>query len=69
MFTTDLVNRKQTQVYVVAGHRPEPLLGDAVADAEDLGFVTFEPQGRKATEEEDLLKREYSQIGGNQSRK
>ena len=60
MFTTDLVTRrgarKQTQVYVVAGHRPEPLLGDA--DAEDLGFVTFDPQGRKATEKEDQLKEE-----------
>ena len=68
MFTTDLLisrgPRKQTHVYVVAGHghRPEPLLGDA--DAEDLGFVTFDLQGRKATDEEDRLKQEELAAGG-----
>ena len=64
MFTMDLVirrgARKQTQVYVVAGHRPEPLLGDA--DAEDLGFVTFDPQCRKATDDDDQLKQKNSQL-------
>ena len=66
MFTTDLVTRrgarKQTQVYVVAGHRPEPLLGDT--DAEDLGFVTFDPKGRKATEEEEQLKQKELSAAG-----
>ena len=36
---------KRSWVYVVAGARPEPLLGDE--DAEDLGVVTFHPEGRR----------------------
>ena len=39
-----------TKVYVVNGHQPEPLLGDA--DAEALGFVIFNKEGREPTKEE-----------------
>ena len=39
-----------TKVYVVNGHQPEPLLGDA--DAEALGFVIFNKEGREPTQEE-----------------
>ena len=39
-----------TWVYVVAGTRPEPLLGEK--DAEELGIITFDPAGRSATEED-----------------
>ena len=70
IFATDLVTRrgarKQTQVYVVAGHRREPLLGDA--DVE-LGFVTFDPQGRKATEEEEQLKQKELSAEGDAVKK
>ena len=34
---------KETWVYVVAGARPEPLLGDH--NAEDLGVISFHPRG------------------------
>ena len=34
---------KETWVYVVAGARPEPLLGDH--NAEDLGVISFHPGG------------------------
>ena len=37
-------------VYVVAGTRPEPLMG--ATDAEHLGIITFKPQGRPATRKE-----------------
>jgi hypothetical protein len=54
MFRTKLVTRrgatKKTKVYVVAGTRPEPLLGDW--DAEDLGIITFDAKGREPTEKE-----------------
>jgi hypothetical protein len=47
MFKTNLTTAsgatKRTWVYVVAGARPEPLLGDQ--DAEDLGIVSFNPEG------------------------
>ena len=36
---------KRTWVYVVAGARPEPLLGDH--DAEDLGIISLHPEGRQ----------------------
>ena len=39
-----------TKVYVVNGYQPEPLLGDA--DAEALGFVIFNKEGREPTQEE-----------------
>ena len=39
--------KKQAWVYVVDGASPEPLLGDT--DSEELGVVTFHPEGRKAT--------------------
>ena len=35
---------KETWVYVVAGERPEPLLGDH--NAEDLGVISYHPRGR-----------------------
>ena len=37
----------KTKVYIVAGTRPEPLLG--ATDAENLGIIRFNPQGRSAT--------------------
>ena len=53
MFKTNLTTAsgatKRTWVYVVAGARPEPLLGDH--DAEDLGIVSFNPEGRAPKEE------------------
>lgn len=54
MFTTEIVTkkgaRKTTVVYVVAGHRPEPLLGDS--DATDLGIIEFRVEGREPTQQE-----------------
>ena len=48
MFKTNLTTAsgatKRTWVYVVAGARPEPLLGDH--DAKDLGIISFNPEGR-----------------------
>ena len=47
MFKTTLTTssgaKKRTWLYVVAGVRPEPLLGDH--DAEDLGIISFHPKG------------------------
>ena len=57
MFKTTLTTprgaTKRTWVYVVAGARPEPLLGDH--DAEDLGIIAFNPDGG-APKEEDVNK-------------
>ena len=39
---------KVTWVYVVGGTKPEPLLGDE--DAEDLGVISFHPEGRQEAE-------------------
>ena len=39
---------KITWVYVVVGTKPEPLLGDE--DAEDLGVISFHPEGRQEAE-------------------
>ena len=54
MFETELETRRgarrTTKVFVIQGFRPEPLLGDK--NAAWLGFITFDPQGREATEEE-----------------
>ena len=48
MFKTTLTTSsgamKRTWVYMVAGARPEPLL--RVHDAEDLGIISFHPEGR-----------------------
>ena len=48
MFKTTLTTAsgasKRTWVYVVAGARPEPLLGDH--NTEDLGIISFNPEGR-----------------------
>ena len=41
---------KRTWVYIVAGDRPEPLLGDH--DAEDLGIISFHPEGRMEDKQE-----------------
>ena len=38
-------------IYVVGGHNPEPLLGDK--DAAALGIITFNPEGRDPTPEEE----------------
>ena len=61
MFKTTLETasgaQKRTWVYVVAGTRPEPLLGDH--DAEDLGVITFHPEGRRL-EDTDLAPRSAS---------
>ena len=66
MFRTTLETkqgaRKATWVYIVAGTRPEPLLGDA--DAEDLGIIEFHPEGRPPTALE-----ENEQIGRIESSK
>ena len=54
MFRTKLVTAKGatkiTTVYVVAGYRPEALLGDD--DASALGIISFNSQGRDPTEKE-----------------
>ena len=54
MFRTTITTSKgatsRSWVYVVAGHRPEPLLGDK--DAERLGIIAFRPEGREPTKEE-----------------
>lgn len=42
--TTTLGVKRKTWVYVVDGTRPEPLLGDH--DAEALGIISFNPEGR-----------------------
>ena len=39
-----------TKVYIVDGFHPEPLLGDS--DAEKLGFISFNPEGRDPEPEE-----------------
>ena len=55
MFKTTLTTASRasnrTWVYVVAGARPEPLLGDH--DAEDLGIISFNPEGRSPEEEQE----------------
>ena len=38
-------------IYVVGGHNPEPLLGDK--DAAALGIITFKPEGRDPTPDEE----------------
>ena len=50
MLVTEKGARKYTVVYIVAGYKLEALLGDA--DAEDLGIISFNRQGRDPTEEE-----------------
>ena len=48
MIPTTITTRKgaqsQSNVYIVDGYHPEPLLG--AKDAESLGFVTFNAKGR-----------------------
>ena len=39
--------RRRSWVYIVGGHKPEPLLGDR--DAEALGIVLFDSEGRDPT--------------------
>ena len=41
---TDKGARKDTKIYIVDGFRPEPLLGDN--DAQELGFIRFNKEGR-----------------------
>ena len=54
MFRTTLVTERGAKtdswIYIVAGTRPEPLLGDQ--DAEHLGIIQFNPKGRPATPDE-----------------
>ena len=54
MFKTTLKSmqgaKTKTNVYIVGGTRPEPLLG--ATDAENLGIITFKPEGRPATSSE-----------------
>ena len=47
--------RTTSKVYVVEGHEAEPLLGDK--DAEELGFITFNKEGRAPTPEECTINR------------
>ena len=42
--TTRKGAHKNTKVYIVDRFRPDPLLGDG--DAQDLGFITFNQEGR-----------------------
>ena len=55
MFITTLTTAsgasKRTWVYVVAGAGPKPLLGDH--DAEDLGIISSNPEGRPPEEEQE----------------
>ena len=52
MFQTDLKSTgggcKRTWLYVVDGDRLEPLLGEA--DAEDLGIILFNPEGKNTSQ-------------------
>ena len=48
MLKLDKGANKETWVYVVDGYRPEALLGDR--DAEDLGIITFNKEGREETQ-------------------
>lgn len=41
---------RRSWIYIVGGHKPEPLLGDK--DAAALGIVTFNPDGREPTPSE-----------------
>ena len=54
MFRTTIRTRRgattRTRVYIVKGFNPEPLLGDG--DAEQLGFISFNKEGRHPTQEE-----------------
>ena len=54
MIPTELITKrgvkKTTNVYVVDGFHPEPLLGSA--DAEDLGFIIINKAGRRPTKGE-----------------
>ena len=54
MLEVELENSKgaktSSKVYVVEGHEAEPLLGDK--DAEELGFIIFNREGREPTVEE-----------------
>ena len=43
--TTQRGAKTDTKVYIVDGFHPEPLLGDK--DAESLGFIVFNPEGRE----------------------
>ena len=47
---TEKEARRSSWVYIVGGHKPEPLLGDR--DAEALGIVTFNPEGREPEQSE-----------------
>ena len=54
MIRTQLVTeqgaRKSSNIYIVDGFHPEPLLG--AKDAEDLGFITINKEGRSPTTQE-----------------
>ena len=54
MVRTDIRTRKgarrRSWVYIVGGHKPEPLLGDR--DAKALGIVTFNSEGREPEQSE-----------------
>ena len=42
--------KRETKIYIVDGFHPEPLLGDG--DAESLGFISFNKEGRDPSPEE-----------------
>ena len=48
--TTERGAKKKTRIYIVDGIHPEPLLG--AFDAEDLGFLTINKEGRAPTQSE-----------------
>ena len=44
--------RTVSKIYIVEGYEAEPLLGDR--DAEELGFITFNKEGRRPTPQESI---------------
>jgi hypothetical protein len=64
MFRTEVTTARGATsgswVYVVGGHKPEPLLGDK--DAERLGIIKFRPEGREPTLAEERNRRRVSRL-------
>lgn len=58
---TKLGARTETKVYIVEGFKPEPLLGDT--DAQALGFIHFNKEGRLPSPGESLMVRAVRQQG------
>ena len=63
--TTKKGAARRSWIYIVGGHKPEPLLGDK--DAAALGIVTFNPEGREPSQQE-LEQREEGSVKKMQER-